>query len=371
MDIKNVKVVIAAGGLSSRMKEFKPLLEIGNYAIIEMTINNFKQLGIEEITVVTGFRGDEIQDKLSKYNIRFVRNADYENTHMFDSVCMGLNDVKDAGFVFISPADSPFVQQFTLKKMLEEMDNENINLIQPSFEGKNGHPLLLRMKSVDYILKHDGAEGLQGAIKKMGDDFKNISFADPGIILDADTQEDYFKMIEFNETRSCPSLSQCRNIQDYFEMPDGVKAHSDKVLMAAMNITSRLYKKGITLNNKTIIASCLLHDIAKGRPNHAETGAEWLRDMGYGEISHIVKEHMQQNDISNPPKEKEVVFLADKMVMGKEAATLEEKFSEKEKMYKHDPEALKAVRHRKNQAIEIYNSIINLEGEYYETNKDS
>lgn len=366
MNVRNVKAVIVAGGLSSRMNEFKPLLQIGNSTIIEMTINNFKQLGVQEIVVVTGFRGDEIEQKLSKHNVQFVRNKNYESTHMFDSVCIGLKEIKDADFVYISPADSPFVQQYTLKMMLAEMDNEDINLIQPSFEGKNGHPLLLRMKAVDNILKHDGTKGLQGAIANMGDDFKNISFADSGIILDADTPNDYFKIIEFSENNLCPSLSLCRKIQDYFQMPDTVKAHSDKVLMVAMSISNRLNKRGIKLDNKIIIASCLLHDIAKGRPRHADVGADWLKDMGYTEICQIVKEHMELKNISKVPKEKEVVYLADKMVDGNKIITIEEKFSAKEKMYENNCEALKAVKYRKNQASEIYNSIYS-KGERYET----
>ena len=366
MNVKNVKALIVAGGLSSRMKEFKPLLEIGNSTIIEMTINNFKQLGVNEIVVVTGFRGDEIENGLSKYNVEFVRNINYESTHMFDSVCIGLKEIKDAGFVFISPADSPFVQQYTLNKMLEEINND-INLVQPSFDGKNGHPLLLRMKSVDKILKHDGTNGLQGAIANMEDDFKNISFVDPGIILDADTPDDYFKLIEFNENSLCPSLSICRKIQNYFQMSNTVKAHSDKVLMIAMRISNQLNKRGIKLDNKIIIASCLLHDIAKGRPNHAGVGAEWLKDMGYTKISPIVKEHMELENISRIPKEKEVVYLADKMVDGNKIVTIEEKFSAKEKMYENNHEALKTVKYRKNQAMEIYNSIYS-EGESYESN---
>ena len=367
MDIKNIKALIVAGGLSSRMKEFKPLLELGESTIIEKTINNFIRFGINEIIVVTGFRGDEIEKKLSRYKVKFVKNPDYENTHMFDSVCIGLNEAKDAGLVFISPADSPFVQQFTLKKIVEGMNNQNINLIQPSFEGKNGHPLLFRIKASDAILKHDGTKGLQGAIARMGNDFKNLSFVDPGIIMDADTPEDYFKIIEFNENKSIPPLSLCRKIQDYFQMPEEVKAHSDKVLMAALNLSGRLYKRGIKLNNKLIMASCLLHDIAKGSPRHAQTGAGWLKDMGYTAVSEIVKEHMQLNEVSKQITEKEIVYLADKMVMGDKIVSCEERFTKKEEIYKDDPEALKAVKHRKRQAMELYNSIINLEGEGHET----
>lgn len=96
--------------------------------------------------MVTGFRGDEIEKKLSRYKVKFVKNPDYENTHMFDSVCIGLNEAKDADLVFISPADSPFVQQFTLKKMVEGMNNQNINLIQPSFEGKTAIPCSLELR---------------------------------------------------------------------------------------------------------------------------------------------------------------------------------------------------------------------------------
>ena len=367
MNVKNVKALIVAGGLSSRMKEFKPLLEIGNSTIIEMAINNFKQLGVNEIVVVTGFRGDEIENRLSNSNIHFVKNINYENSHMFDSVCIGLKEIKDAGFVFISPADSPYVQQYTLKKMLEEMDNENINFIQPSFDGKNGHSLLLRMQSVDNILKHDGTNGLQGAIKKMGNDFKNISFVDSGIILDADTIDEYFKLIEFSENSSCPSLSLCRKIQDYFQMSDTVKAHSDKVLMVAMSISNKLFKRGIELNKKIIMASCLLHDIAKGSPNHADLGSDWLKDMGFTKVSQVVKEHMELKSISRVPREKEVVYLADKMVDDDKIVTINEKFSSKEKMYENNYEALNAVKYRKKQAMEIYNLIYS-EGETYENN---
>lgn len=35
MDIKNIKALIVAGGLSSRMKEFKPLLELGSLPLLK------------------------------------------------------------------------------------------------------------------------------------------------------------------------------------------------------------------------------------------------------------------------------------------------------------------------------------------------
>ncbi|MGB4439904.1 MAG: nucleotidyltransferase family protein, partial [Sedimentibacter sp.] len=205
-----IGAVIVAGGLSSRMKDFKPLLPIGNSTMIEKVIKNFQLIGIVDIVVVTGYKSDEIEKKLSGYGVTFVLNEQYEKTHMFDSICLGLKLLaQKVDMAFLSPVDSPFVQQFTLKKMIDEIEKGKYCLIQPSFEGTNGHPLLLKKEAISILLKHDGTMGLQGAIAKMGSDFLNMPFADPGLVLDADTIYDYLKLIEYNENRQCPSLELC------------------------------------------------------------------------------------------------------------------------------------------------------------------
>ena len=149
-------------------------------------------------------------------------------------------------------------------------------------------------------------------------------------------------------------------------MPEDVKAHSDAVLMVALDISNHLYKRGIVLNKKLIIPSCLLHDIARGRPHHAELGGDWLRDMGYVEVSQIVKEHMELEELPKIPGEKEVVYLADKMLIGDKIVSISQRFSSKEASYKDIPQALETIRYRKNQALEIYKLIY--KGGSYEIN---
>lgn len=76
----------------------------------------------------------------------------------------------------------------------------------------------------------------------------------------------------------------------------------------------------------------MLHDIAKGSPMHAELGASWLKSMGYDEISEIVEEHMELETIPDKVTEKEVVYLADKMVKIDNLVSINERFSYKEKV---------------------------------------
>jgi CTP:molybdopterin cytidylyltransferase MocA len=360
MEGKKIGAVIVAGGLSSRMKEFKPLLKIGNYTMIERVILNFMSMGIENIVVVTGYRGDDIEKKLSPYGISFVKNNQYETTHMFDSVCIGLNELaNEVDMIFFTPADSPFVQKYTLEKMMDGMKSGNHSIIQPSFEGENGHPLLIKNEAISKIISHDGTMGLQGAINNMGYDCLNMNFVDPGIVMDADTPSDYIKLVEYSENMSCPSIELCLKIQDYFGLSDDIKSHSNKVAEIAMKICDNLNKKGINLNSKIVMAASLLHDIAKGKHGHADVGAHLLCDMGYTYVSQIVKEHMELSSCSEVLSEKEVVFLADKMVKSAKLVTVEERFSAKEKLYENNELVLQSIAKRKKQALNLYDEVFN------------
>jgi molybdenum cofactor cytidylyltransferase len=359
--MKDYKIgaVIVAAGLSSRMKNFKPLMPIGNKKMIETTIRNYQSIGVDEIIVVTGFRANDIEKQLKREDIKFARNNNYADNHMFDSVCIGLKQIADlVDYAFITPVDSPFVQKYTLEKMLNEIAKKEINITRPYFEGKNGHPILAGGKAIKVILEHDGKEGLRGAIAKMESYHKSVPVIDPGIVMDADTTYDYLKLLEYEENRRCPSVEICKKIQEYFNVPDKVIRHSGKVAEVASNICQYLWdEKGVRLNKKIIIAASLLHDIAKGRKKHEKIAAKWLQDMGYSEVSKIVAEHMNLLNVPEIPTEKEVVYLADKMVKGDSLVSIDERFSYKEELYKNDRNLLEVVKNRKKQAFTVYDLV--------------
>ncbi len=358
--MKNDKIgaVIVAGGLSSRMKDFKPLLNIGNKTMIETTISNYQSVGIKSIVAVTGHRADDIEKKLADYNVKPVRNYDYKHTHMFDSVCIGLKELTNSvDMIFVTPSDSPFVQKYTLKKMIGEMENNSLKIVQPSYEGNNGHPILLNSEAVRGILKHDGTNGLQGAIDKIVTGYRNMSFADPGIVMDADTPLDFFKLVEYNKSRNVPSMELCIKILDYFKVADEVKTHSYAVAMVAFKICQQLRETGIKLDFMTVLAASLLHDVAKGCKDHSYIGASWLNDMGYEEIAEIVYNHANIESIPKVLTEKEVVYLADKMVKGNNLVFIEDRFSAKEDFYKCNEEILGNIRKKKNMAMNLYETV--------------
>ena len=50
--------VITAAGLSSRMKDFKPLMLIGEETMLESIVKNFRMIGAEEIVAVGGYKAE-------------------------------------------------------------------------------------------------------------------------------------------------------------------------------------------------------------------------------------------------------------------------------------------------------------------------
>ena len=87
--------LIVAAGKSSRMGDFKPMLQLGSISIAQRVINNFRQAGISKVVVVTGYHADVLECHLASNNVVFLRNENYANTHMFDSVRIGLEYLKD------------------------------------------------------------------------------------------------------------------------------------------------------------------------------------------------------------------------------------------------------------------------------------
>ena len=77
--------LIVAAGKSSRMGDFKPMLQLGSISIAQRVINNFRQAGISKVVVVTGYHADVLECHLASNNVVFLRNENYANTHMFDS----------------------------------------------------------------------------------------------------------------------------------------------------------------------------------------------------------------------------------------------------------------------------------------------
>jgi hypothetical protein len=95
----------------------------------------------------------------------------------------------------------------------------------------------------------------------------------------------------------------------------------------AMRIGQALNHAGVSLNLRLICAAALVHDVARGGPDHARRGGMLLRDLDMPLMAEIVETHMDMTvGEGRQIKEAEVVFLADKLVQEDRFVGLAERF---------------------------------------------
>ena len=200
-----IGAVIVAAGMSSRMGDFKPMLNIGSISIAQRIVATFHQAGVTKIAVVTGYNAPLLERHLSNSGLVFLRNEDYASTQMFDSAKIGLAYLRDkCERILFTPVDIPLFTAMTVTELIES----GAELCCPVCEGRTGHPLLIASSLVDAILADSGEGGLQGAIARCGAEMVQIPVEDPGVLHDADTPADYKALLQFhNEQLIRPELS--------------------------------------------------------------------------------------------------------------------------------------------------------------------
>lgn len=61
--------LIVAAGMSSRMGDFKPMLNIGSISIAQRVVATFQQAGIRKIVMVTGYNAVALERHLSESGV--------------------------------------------------------------------------------------------------------------------------------------------------------------------------------------------------------------------------------------------------------------------------------------------------------------
>ncbi len=111
--------LIVAAGMSSRMGQFKPMLNIGSITIAQRVVDTFRQAGIRKIVMVTGYNAVMLERHLAGSDVIFLRNDRYETTQMFDSVKIGLAYLQEkCDRVLFTPVDIPLFTSRTVMALL-------------------------------------------------------------------------------------------------------------------------------------------------------------------------------------------------------------------------------------------------------------
>jgi hypothetical protein len=142
-----------------------------------------------------------------------------------------------------------------------------------------------------------------------------------------------------------------------------VAAHGRAVAALGGRIAGALNEIGFSLNLDLIVSGGLLHDLAKGKPNHARRGGRLISCLGFSSLSKIIVSHMDfEFTPEKPIDESAVVFLAEKLIKGDQPVSITERFQPAWEKFSSSPAITAAVSRRMRAAEAIRDRIINLVG---------
>jgi molybdenum cofactor cytidylyltransferase len=193
----NVAIILAAGE-SRRMGHPKQLLPFGDKTMLECVIDAFRSPHVNEIRVVLGYKADDIAAKIGSQagtpvppRIKFVKNDRYQQG-MFTSIQAGLRGLpKRTKIVMIGVCDQPRLKRQTVETLIEKFEKDRHKILIPSYNGRQGHPPLLRAQYAKEILAMDESMTLKHFYAKHADDIARLVVEDEGALIDIDDRETY------------------------------------------------------------------------------------------------------------------------------------------------------------------------------------
>jgi molybdenum cofactor cytidylyltransferase len=188
--------VILAAGLSSRMDRPKPLLKVGAVTFLARAAQTLRGAGCRRILAVVNAGADWAAAAARELDVELVPNEQVESEQV-DSLRLALRQLADdVAAVLVLPVDLPLVSADTAAALVAEWRSSHAPLCVPFHNTVAGHPVLLGRELFDEILNRELEEGVRTLIMSHARDLHEVRVVDPGILIDIDTPDDYWRYIE-------------------------------------------------------------------------------------------------------------------------------------------------------------------------------
>jgi putative nucleotidyltransferase with HDIG domain len=164
--------------------------------------------------------------------------------------------------------------------------------------------------------------------------------------------------------RKIPSRAECLRLMKQYGMLENIVNHSLEVTRVALFLSRELNQRGQRVDLDLVEAAALLHDLAKTeclvtKEDHAQSGCELLRRIGYEAIGEVVAQHIWMWKRGDPERvsEEELVNYADKRVRHDQIVSLRERFIDLRDRYGNGAGALQYLEALETATFEIERKI--------------
>ncbi len=186
-----ISAILLTAGQSKRMcGENKLTKKIQGIPLIKHSVENILSSSIDELIVVVGYQKEIIEKLIDKnVKIKFVFNKNFE-IGMASSIKTGLNHLSDdTEAFFICLGDMPMVNKDVFNLLIKSKNNKEI--IVPTYNGKQGNPVLFSKSMKKQIMTIEGDAGAKKILQLNKDKILYIKTNDQYIMKNYNSQNDF------------------------------------------------------------------------------------------------------------------------------------------------------------------------------------
>ena len=186
-----ISSILLSAGQSKRMNgENKLTKEIQGIPLIKHSVKNIMDSSVDELIIILGYQKEifeRIIDKNEK--IKFIFNRDFKSG-MASSIKIGLCHLsKKTEAFFICLADMPMVNKNIYNKLIKSKNSGEI--IVPTYNGKQGNPVLFSISMKDKIRTIQGDVGAKKIIEMNKDKISFCETNEIGVTKDFNTKDSF------------------------------------------------------------------------------------------------------------------------------------------------------------------------------------
>jgi molybdenum cofactor cytidylyltransferase len=188
--------IILAAGASSRMGEDKALLEWHGRSFLEHLMSAVKDASIELLRVVLGANAEEVQRRVQFGAGEVVVNRDWEHG-MLSSIIAALDSLpREVEGAVVCLVDHPCVSSRLLRTLIEKHRETGKLIVQPTFGGRRGHPVLFAAELFDELRAAPADIGARHVVYHHAADILEVPTDEEGIVLNINDRGSYEKVLQ-------------------------------------------------------------------------------------------------------------------------------------------------------------------------------
>ncbi len=192
---KNILVLVAAAGKSSRMGQCKALLKIDNSTFMQHMLQTLLGAGLTNIFITLPEQPhyDLCYERAKIYPIKYSKNL-WPNFGLTGSIKTALDSrPKTYDALLICPIDMPFLSHELINNfaIALQQTNQNPAIIIPKAGNKRGHPVLFSRHFFKDLCSENNSQGPKSVIKANKSFIFELISSDSRLTLNINTQECY------------------------------------------------------------------------------------------------------------------------------------------------------------------------------------